>query len=183
MYVAIDPKSGKPKEYANSAEFFKEVEEFTAKEPEKQREVKTFADASERIRDELGLDTRSPAEIKEAADNEFIEKRIAEGVSAALEQAQKAEKAQQAQQAAQTGKATSQSPFSFDITHAAQPRYKFYDGQEGCGCKASQKPSPKEVIHTRRGTGPVMTARLAGQEVTRGGVTYKLYGVRPVKKI
>jgi len=207
MYVAIDPKSGKPKEYANSAEFFKEVEEFTAKEPEKQREVKTFADASERIRDELGLDTRSPAEQKAAADNEFIEKRIAEGVSAALEQAQKAEKAQQAQQAAQTGVASqspfsfdithakaqqaqqaaqtgvaSQSPFSFDITHAAQPRYKFYDGQEGCGCKASQKPAA-EVIHTRRGTGPVMTARLAGQEVTRGGVTYKLYGVRPVKKI
>ena len=181
MYVAIDPKSGKPKEYANSAEFFKEVEEFTAKEPEKQREVKTFADAAERIRDELGLDTRSPAEQKAAADNEFIEKRIAEGVSAALEQAQKAEKAQQAQQAAQTGVA-SQSPFSFDITHAAQPRYKFYDGQEGCGCKASQKPAA-EVIHTRRGTGPVMTARLAGQEVTRGGVTYKLYGVRPVKKI
>ena len=154
MYVAIDPKSGKPKEYANSAEFFKEVEEFTAKEPEKQREVKTFADASERIRDELGLDTRSPAEIKEAADNEFIEKRIAEGVAEALEQAQKAEKAQQAEQA----KATNQSPFMFNIAHAARPQYKFFDGQK-CSCKASQKPEAKEAIHSGRGVGPTMTAQ------------------------
>jgi len=131
MYVAIDPKSGKPKEYANSAEFFKEVEEFTAKEPERQREVKTFADASDRIRDELGLDTRTPAEIKAAADNEYVEERIAEGVSEALERQQAA---QQAQQAVQAGKAN-QSPFAFNISHAAQPKYKFYDSQEGCGCK------------------------------------------------
>ena len=176
----INPLTGKVKEYANSAEWIKDVEKATAKPLEKKPEVKTFADAMKRYNKELGI--RDPVAEKAAADADFIKKQVAEGIAEGLEKAQKAEKAQQAQQAAQTGKATSQSPFSFDITHAAQPRYKFYDGQEGCGCKASQKPAA-EVIHTRRGTGPVMTARLAGQEVTRGGVTYKLYGVRPVKKI
>lgn len=155
MYVAIDPKSGKPKEYANSAEFFKEVEEFTAKEPERQREVKTFADASDRIRDELGLDTRTPAEIKAAADNEYIEERIAEGVSAALEQAQKAEKAQQAEKAEKV----SLSPWPVIQKHSKQPRYKFFDRQE-CGCKAEgHRPKAEPTIHSRRGVGPTMTAR------------------------
>jgi len=155
MYVAIDPQSEKPKEYANSAEFFKEVEEFTAREPEKPREVKNFKDASERIRAELGLDLRSPAEIKEADDREDIEQRIAAGVAEALERQQAAQQAAQAQ----AGKATKLSQFAFNIAHSAQPKYKFFDSQEGCGCKASQKPAAKEVIHTRRGTGPVMTAQ------------------------
>ena len=130
-YDAINPLTGLPKEYANSAEWQREVDAATTKPVEEQREVKTFADASDRIRDELGLDTRTPAEIKAAADNEYVEERIAEGVSEALERQQAA---QQAQQAVQAGKAN-QSPFAFNISHAAQPKYKFYDSQEGCGCK------------------------------------------------
>ena len=55
-FTAVDPKTGIAKDYNNSAEFFKEVEEARAKEPERQREVKTFADASKRLRDEIGLD-------------------------------------------------------------------------------------------------------------------------------
>ncbi len=157
-FTAVDPKTGIAKDYNNSAEFFNEVEEARAKEPERQREVKTFADASKRLRDEIGLDLRDPAEINAAADNEYIEKRIAEGVSKVLEQAQKAEKAQQAEKA---GKAN-QSPFRFTVSHAAKPQYKFFDGQKVCGCKASQasqKPAAKEVIHSRRGVGPVMIAQ------------------------
>ncbi len=153
-FTAVDPKTGIAKDYNNSAEFFNEVEEARAKEPERQREVKTFADASKRLRDEIGLDLRDPAEINAAADNEYIEKRIAEGVAEALEQAQKAEKAQQAEQA----KATNQSPFMFNIAHAARPQYKFFDGQK-CSCKASQKPEAKEAIHSGRGVGPTMTAQ------------------------
>ena len=155
MYVAIDPKSGKPKEYANSAEFFKEVEEIRGEPQKPPREVKTFADASLRLREQIGLDLRDPAEIKAAADNEYIEKRIAEGVSKALEQAQKAEKAQQAEKA---GKAN-QSPFRFTVSHAAKPQYKFFDGQKVCGCKEGHKPKAEPAIHSRRGTGPIMTAR------------------------
>ena len=158
-YTAINPKTRLPKEYANSAEFFKEVEEFTAKPAEKPREVKTFVDASKRLREEIGVDLRSPAEIKAAADNEYIEQRIARGVAEALEQAQKAEKIQQAEKA---GKATNQAAFSFTISHAPpQPKYNFRFKPE-CGCKASQasqKVEAKEVVHCRRGVGPVMTAQ------------------------
>ncbi len=167
-FDCISPKTGKPKEYPSSAEFFKEVEEVRGEPPEKPREVKTFADASLRLREQIGLDLRDPAEIKAAADNEYIEKRIAEGVSKALEQAQKAEKAQQAEKA---GKAN-QSPFRFTVSHAAKPQYKFFDGQKVCGCKSEgHKPKAEPVIHSRRGVGPTMTARgLTAAEAAAHGV-------------
>ena len=79
MYVAVDPKSGKPKEYANSAEFFNEVEEATAKPPEKTREVKTYADAARQLNEELGI--RDSVAEKEAAIAELIERKVAEGVA------------------------------------------------------------------------------------------------------
>ena len=156
-FTAIDPKTGKAKDYNNSAEFFKEVDEARAKEPEKPREVRTYADASQRLREEIGLDLRDPAERQQAENNEFIEQRIAAGVAAALEQAQKAEKVQQAEKA---GKAN-QSPFMFNIAHAAasRPKYNFRFKPECGSCKASQKPAAREVIHSRRGVGPVMTAQ------------------------
>ena len=155
-FTAVDPRSGIARDYNNSAEWFKDVEEFTSKPPEKPREVKTFVDASKRLREEIGVDLRSPAEIKAAADNVYIEQRIAEGVSKALEQAQKAEKVQQAEKA---GKATNQAAFSFTISHAPpQPKYNFRFKPE-CGCKASQasqKAEAKEVVHCRRAVGPVL---------------------------
>jgi len=72
------------------------------------------------------------------------------------------ERQQEAQQAGKAGKATNQSPPTFTLSHAAKPQYKFFDGQKVCGCKASQasqKPAAKEVIHSRRGVGPVMIAQ------------------------
>jgi len=153
-FIAVDPKTGKPKEYPSSAEFYKEVEEVRGEPPEKPREVKTFQDASQRLREQIGLDLRSPAEQQEAANNEFIEQRIAAGVAEALEKAQKAEKAQQAQKAEKV----SQSPWPV-IQHSKQPRYKFFEEQK-CGCKAEgHKPKAEPAIHSRRGTGPIMTAR------------------------
>jgi pyruvate/2-oxoglutarate dehydrogenase complex dihydrolipoamide acyltransferase (E2) component len=154
-FISVSPKTGLPKEYANSAEFYKEVEAATAKPSERQREVKTYADASKRLREETGLDLRSPAEKKAAADNEFIEQRIAEGVSKALE------RQQEAQQAGKAGKATNQSPPTFTLSHAPrQPKYNFRFKPE-CGCpgKEGHKPEAKEVIHSRRGVGPTMTAQ------------------------
>ena len=140
-YDQINPKTGKVKEYKNSAEWLKDVEEATAKPPEKKPEVKTYVDASQRLREEIGIDLRSPAERQEAANNEFIEKQVAEGIATALTK-------QQAQTANQTPKPTTQA-------HSAGPRYKFYDGQEDCGCTA-HKQTPQTAIHSTRSTGPVM---------------------------
>ena len=139
-YDQINPKTGKVKEYKNSAEWLKDVEEATAKPQEKKPEVKTFADAMKRYNKELGI--RDPAAEKAAADADFIKKQVAEGISAALAK-------QQAQTANQTPKPTTQA-------HSASgPRYKFYDGQEDCGCKA-HKQTAQTAIHSARSTGPVM---------------------------
>ena len=151
-FIAVDPKSGKPKEYSSSAEFYKEVEEVRGEPPEKPREVKTFQDASLRLREEIGLDLRSPEERQEAADNEYLKEQIAEGVAEALEKQREA-------QFVDAQKPITQSPFSFTVSHAAKPQYKFFDGQKVCGCKASQKPEAKEAIHSGRGVGPTMTAQ------------------------
>jgi len=140
-YIAVDPKTGKVKEYQNSAEWLKDVEEATAKPPEKKPEVKTFADAMKRYNEELGI--RDPIAMKAAADAELIEKKVAEGISAAL-----AKQQAQVQTATQTPKPTTQA-------HSAGPRYKFYDGQEDCGCK-SHTQTPQTVVHSTRSIGPVM---------------------------
>ena len=152
-FIAVDPKSGKPKEYKSSAEFYKEVEEVRGEPPEKPREVKTFADASLRLREQIGLDLRDPSEIKEAADRGYLREQIAEGVAEALEKQREA-------QFVDAQKPITQSPFSFTVSHAAKPQYKFFDGQKGCGCKSeAHKPKAEPAIHSRRGTGPIMTAR------------------------
>jgi len=92
-----------------------------------------------RYNEELGI--RDPAAEKAAADADFIKKQVAEGISAALAK-------QQAQTANQTPKPTTQA-------HSAGPRYKFYDGQEDCGCK-SHTQTPQTVVHSTRSIGPVM---------------------------
>ena len=152
-YIAVDPKTGMPKEYPSSAEFFKEVEEVRGEPPEKPREVKTFQDASLRLREEIGLDLRSPEERQEAADNEYLKEQIAEGVAEALEKQREA-------QFVDGQKTFSQSPFMFTVSHAPQqPKYNFRI-KPVCGCKAAgHKPASEPVIHSRRGVGPVMTAR------------------------
>ena len=148
----INPLTGKVKEYANSAEWIKDVEKATAKPLEKKPEVKTFADAMKRYNKELGI--RDPVAEKAAADADFIKKQVAEGIAEGLEKAQKAEKAQQAKQAEKV----SQSPWPV-IQHSKQPRYKFFEEQK-CGCKAEgHKPKAEPAIHSRRGFGPVMTAK------------------------
>ena len=144
-FVSINPLTGLPKEYANSGEWMQDVDAATAKPVDEPIEVKTFADASRRLREEAGIDLRSDGE-RQAADNaELIERKVAEGIAAAL--------AKQAQPANQTPKPTTQ-------THsAAGPRYKFFDGQEGCGCKAHAQ-TAQPVIHSGVGRGPIMPMRI-----------------------
>jgi len=153
MTFEINPLTGKVKEYANSAEWIKDVEKATAKPLEKKPEVKTFADAMKRYNKELGI--RDPVAEKAAADADFIKKQVAEGIAEGLEKAQKAEKAQQAKQAEKV----SLSPWPVIQKHSAQPRYRFYDAQR-CGCKSEgHRPKAEPVIHSGRGVGPTMTAR------------------------
>ena len=152
-FDCISPKTGKPKEYPSSAEFFKEVEEVRGEQPEKPREVKTYADASKRLREQIGLDLRDPSEIKEAADRGYLREQIAEGVAEALEKQREA-------QFVDAQKPITQSPFSFTVSHAAKPQYKFFDGQKVCGCKSEvHRLKAEPAIHSRRGFGPVMTAK------------------------
>ena len=163
-FISVNPLTGLPKEYANSGEWMQDVDAATAKPVEEPREVKTFADASRRLREEVGIDLRSDGE-RQAVDNaEFIERKVAEGIAAAL--------AKQAQPANQTPKPTTQA-------HSASgPRYKFYDGQTGCGCNA-HKPAGQTVIHSGRGTGPVMSAQLVTRpEVVRHGTAHQLFRIR-----
>ena len=151
-FTAIDPRSGIAKDYNNSAEWFKEVEEFTAREPEKPREVKTYRDASQRLREEIGLDLRSPAEQKAAADNEIIEKRIAEGVSAALAKVQQAE-------------TTTQSPAAHEFRMKPQKVVWNFAPTPKCSCKTtSQKSAAVQVSHAR---GPTMDAHALSADEAR----------------
>lgn len=147
-YDQINPKTGKVKEYKNSAEWLKDVEEATAKPPEKKPEVKTYADAARRLREEAGIDLRSPDERRAAADAEFIEKKVAEGVAAALARQQ-----------------VTQSPPVRQEAHSSKPKttndiltefcQKIGWKPPKCGCQA-HKQTAQPTIHSARGTGPVM---------------------------
>lgn len=153
-YIAIDPKSGRPKEYNNSAEFFKEVEEVRGEPPEKPREVKTYADASLRLRKEAGIDLRSPDEQRAADDAEFIEQRIAAGVAEALER-QQAEKAE----------TTTQSQAAHEFRMKPQKIVWNFAPTPKCSCKTtSQKPAAVHVSHAR---GPTMAAHALSAEEAR----------------
>ena len=158
----INPLTGKVKEYANSAEWMRDVEAYRAQNQTEtpRAEVHTYADAARRLNEELGI--RNPVAEKEAAVAELIERKVAEGVSSALER-QQAEKAQQAQKAEKVSQSlqADQPPAHFDAIgkclwkalHAPKTGRK-------CGCKAEgHKPAAEPVIHSRRGVGPVMTAR------------------------
>ena len=143
-FVSVNPLTGLPKEYANSGEWMRDVDAATVKPVDEPREVKTFQDASRRLREQAGIDLRSDDE-RQAADNaEFIEQKVAEGVAAALAK-------QQAQSANQAPKP------SVQVHSAAGPRYKFHDGQAVCGCKHAQTAQP--IIHSRIGHGPTMEMR------------------------
>lgn len=103
----VNPLTGKVKEYKNSAEWMKDVEAASFTPPVENPEVRTYADASQRLREEIGLDLRSPAERQQAEVDATIEQRVAAGVSAALAKAQESEK-------------TTQTPPAKSASHSAQ---------------------------------------------------------------
>jgi len=137
----VNPKTGKVKEYQNSAEWLKDVEEFTAKPPEKKPEVKTFADAMKRYNKELGI--RDPAAEKAAADADFIKKQVAEGIATALARQQ----VTQSQQAMPEVHSKSTNDI---LTEFCQ---KIGWMPPKCGCKSQ---TAQTTTHSARSTGPVM---------------------------
>jgi len=157
MYVAVDPKSGKPKEYANSAEFFNEVEEATAKPPEKTREVKTYADAARQLNEELGI--RDSVAEKEAAIAELIERKVAEGVASALE------RQQEAQQKAEKAEMTTQSQAAHEFRMRPPKIVWNFAPTPKCSCETtSQKPA---AVHVSHASGPTMAAHALSAEEAR----------------
>lgn len=157
MYVALDPKSGKPKEYANSAEWIKDVEEATAKPPEEKPEVHTYVDAAKRLNEELGI--RDPVAEKAAADADLIERKVAEGVASALE------RQQEAQQKAEKAQTTTQSQAAHEFRMKPQKIVWNFAPTPKCSCKTtSQKPAAVHVSHAR---GPTMAAHVLSAEEAR----------------
>ena len=146
-YDQINPKTGKVKEYKNSAEWLKDVEEATAKPQEKKPEVMTYVDASQRLREEAGIDLRSPDERRAADDAEFIEKKVAEGVAAALARQQVTQSQQVRQEAHSKPKSTNDILTEFCQKIGWMP--------PKCSCTA-HKQTPQTTTHSARSTGPVM---------------------------
>ena len=79
-YLAIDPITKKPKEYANSGEFFKELEAARPPTARKEPAKLSFADSQRRLRAETGLDLRSPEERQ----HDSLRQAVAEGVAEGL---------------------------------------------------------------------------------------------------
>jgi len=71
-YDDINPLTGRVKEYKNSAEWIRDVEAYRAQNRTEtpRPEVRTFADAAKRFKEELGI--RDPVAEKEAAIAELI---------------------------------------------------------------------------------------------------------------
>lgn len=143
----VNPKTGKVKEYKNSAEWLKDVEEATAKPQNKKPEVKTYADAARRLREEAGIDLRSPDERRAAADAEFIENKVAEGVAAALARQQTTQSQQARPEVHSKPKSTNDLLTEFCQKIGWKP--------PKCSCEA-HKPTAQTTIHSARGTGPVV---------------------------
>lgn len=144
VFVSVDPKTHKVKEYKNSGEWLKEVEGVKPK-TEKPIEVKTYLDASNRLKKELGIDLRTPAEKEQ----EKIDESVGKAVAAALAR-------QQATTQSPPAALAIHSDMTVDEIMAAHRSFK----PAGCRCAHAAKHSQKaEVVsHSQYGVGPTMTA-------------------------
>ena len=66
VYINVDPITRKVKEYANSGEWMAAVEKATSGPKPKPVKKMTYAEASKKLREEAGIDLRSPAERQQA---------------------------------------------------------------------------------------------------------------------
>jgi N-acetylmuramoyl-L-alanine amidase CwlA len=83
-YINVDPITKKVKEYKNMAEWQADVEKATSDPKPKPIKKMTFAEASKKLREEAGIDLRDSSEKRQAEVDSLIEKKVAEGISAAL---------------------------------------------------------------------------------------------------
>jgi len=152
-YINVDPITKKVKEYKNQAEWIADVEKATARPEPKQNKNMTFPEASKKLREEYGIDLRSPAERQQAEIDGLIERKVAEGVSAALAR-------QQAMQSSRPRQEVHSSPL--DRANAALARIHETQKELGlitpkaCGCHAKHSQKAEQVIHSAYAVGPVM---------------------------
>ena len=155
----INPLTGKVKEYANSAEWMRDVEAYRAQNQTEtlRAEVHTYADAARRLNQELGI--RDPVAEKEAAIAEVIERKVAEGVASALK------RQQEAQQKAEKAEMTTQSQAAHVFRMRPQKIVWNFAPTPKCSCETtSQKPAAVHVSHAR---GPTMAAHALSAEEAR----------------
>jgi len=155
----INPLTGKVKEYANSAEWMRDVEAYRAQNQTEtpRAEVHTYADAARRLNEELGI--RDPVAEKEAAIAEVIERKVAEGVASALK------RQQEAQQKAEKAEMTTQSQAAHVFRMRPQKIVWNFAPTPKCSCETtSQKPAAVHVSHAR---GPTMAAHALSAEEAR----------------
>jgi len=81
VYINVDPITRKVKEYANSGEWMAAVEKATSGPKPKPVKKMTYAEASKKLREEAGIDLRSPAERQQAEIDGLIERKVAEGLT------------------------------------------------------------------------------------------------------
>ncbi len=155
-YINVDPITKKVKEYKNMAEWQADVEKATSDPKPKPIKKMTFAEASKKLREEAGIDLRDSSEKRQAEVDSLIEKKVAEGISAALARQQA-----QATQSPTVKHEVHSGPFA--EANAALAR--IHEMQKGlglkppkaCSCtheKHSQKAEP--AVHSAYGVGPVM---------------------------
>lgn len=111
VYINVDPITRKVKEYANSGEWMAAVEKATSGPKPKPIKKMTYAEASKKLREEVGIDLRSPDEKQQEKIDAVIEQKVAEGISAALARQQ-----------------TTQSPAASTQSHSPQAKQETHSG-------------------------------------------------------
>lgn len=165
VFIAVDPKTHKVKEYKNSGEWLKEVDGVKTK-TEKPIEVKTYLDASKRLKKELGIDLRTPAEKEQAR----IDEAVGKAVSAALARPQQATQSPLAALAIHSDMTVAEIMAAFRSFKPA-----------GCRCAhASHSQKAEQVIHSQ---GPTMTAEAVSWEEAQSRLRAAgIYGKQILKR-
>ena len=139
-YTNVDPITKKVKEYKNQAEWLAAVEKATSKPEPKPKKNMTFAEASKKLREEAGIDLRTPGEKEQIKFDEAVGK----VVSAALAH-------QQQQQATQSSPAK-------QAVHATKSR---------CSCHIASQSHTGDCHHQKHSqAGEVVTHSKEGKTAT-----------------
>jgi len=147
-YINVDPITKKVKEYANSGEWLAAVEKATSGPKPKPVGKLTYAEASKKLREEVGIDLRSPAEKEQIKFDEAVGK----AVSSALAQRQ----AMQSSQAKQEGHSSPLEQANAAMARLHEIQKSLGLAPKACGCHAKHSQKAETVTHSAYAVGPVM---------------------------